>query len=274
MRSEEVMFTATFQALLKEALFTKEMLGTGATQIRRANYATRGVYFQAFTSLYTGLERIGKLSLMLDYRIDHGKFPDITHLKKEIGHDIVLIYDKSTQVIARRALTMEFLSNLNDPIHYAILTILSEFGKGDRYSNIDLLVGAKRQSDPIAAWHDQVDQPLFEHSVSTRKKAMIRQRAGAVAALLGPFSTVLHTSESGETINDLEDGSFRTGMFQAVAPLRQLYVLQVIRYFTELLVSLHDLMRSDEDIPSFSEVFALFYNSDRYLRTRKTWEKL
>jgi hypothetical protein len=112
------------------------------------------------------LERIGKLSLMLDYRLDHGKFPDITHLKHEIGHDIVLIYDKSTH------------------------------------------------------------------------------------------------------------GSFRTGMFEAVAPLRQLYVLHVIRYFTELLLSLHDLMRSDEDLPSFSEVFALFYNSDRYMRTRKAWEKV
>ena len=250
------------------------MLGTGATQIRCANYATRGVYFQAFTSLSTGLERIGKLSIMLDYRVDHGKFPDTNQLKHEIGHDIGLIYGKSTQVISRRAISMQFLSNLNDPIHYAILTILSEFAKGDRYSNIDLLVGAKRQSDPIAAWHNQVDQPLFEHCVSTRKKAAIRQNASAVAAVLGTVSTVLHTSESGDMIDDLEDASYRTGMFEAVAPLRQLYVLQVIRYFTELLLSLQNLMLSDEDIPSFGEVFALFYNEDRYLRTRKAWEKL
>lgn len=267
------MFSPTFQALLKEALFTKEMLGTGATQIRRANYTTRGVYFQAFTSLSTGLERIGKLILMLDYRFDHGQFPDITHLKHEIGHDIVLIYNKSTQVIARRAISMQFLSNLNDPIHYAILTILSEFAKGDRYSNIDLLVGAKRTSDPIAAWHNEVDQQLFEHSVSTRRKTMIRQRAGDVAALLGPWSTVLYTSESGDTINDFEDGSFRSGMFEAVAPLRQLYVLHVIRYFTELLLGLHERMRSDKEIPSFNEVFTLFCNNDRYMRTRRTWER-
>jgi hypothetical protein len=71
------MFSTQFQALLKEAQFTKEMLGTGATQIRNANYATRGVYFQAFTSLSTGLERLGKLCILLDYFIEHGKFPDI-----------------------------------------------------------------------------------------------------------------------------------------------------------------------------------------------------
>jgi hypothetical protein len=56
-------FNEAFKALLKEARFTKEMLGSGATQIRKANYATKGVYFQAFTNLSTGLERIGKLCL-------------------------------------------------------------------------------------------------------------------------------------------------------------------------------------------------------------------
>ena len=59
-------FNNTFNALLKEAQFTKEILGAGATQIRNANYARKGLYFQAFTSLSTGFERIGKLCLMLD----------------------------------------------------------------------------------------------------------------------------------------------------------------------------------------------------------------
>jgi hypothetical protein len=267
------LLSPTFQALLKEALFTKEILGSGATQIRSANYATRGVYFQAFSSLSTGLERLGKLSLLLDYRIDHGKFPDIKHMKDEICHDISLIYKRSTSVIARRTLSMEFLPNLNDPIHQAIIGILSEFAKGDRYSNIDLLVGGKRQSDPIASWHTQVDQPLFEKHVSAKKKETIRQNANIVAAMLGANSMVVHTSENGDPITDLEDCSYRTGVFETVAPYRQLYVLQVIRYFTEVLLSLHYQAR-DGDIPSFSEVFALFYNDDRYMRSRKTWEAL
>ena len=32
------------------------MLGAGATEIRKANYAKKGVYFQSFTNLATGLE--------------------------------------------------------------------------------------------------------------------------------------------------------------------------------------------------------------------------
>lgn len=271
------MFTETFKALNKEAQFTKEMLGSGATQIRRANYTTKGVYFQSFTSLSTGLERIGKLCLMLDHFIDHnGQFPDSNYMKNEICHKIGVIYEKSVAVASKRSITMQFSQNLDNPIHQAILKILAEFAQGDRYSNIDLIVGAKRQSDPIASWFKEVDVPLYQTRVSIAKKEVIHGNAAAVAAMLNPHSMVMHTSETGGEITDVEDASRRTGMHTAVAPYRQLYVLQVIRYWVELLSSLQytAMQTGSEDIPFFSEVFAPFYNDDSYIRTRKTWDTI
>ena len=82
------------------------------------------------------------------------------------------------------------------------------FPKGDRYSNIDLLVGAKRQSDPIEAWHIQVDQPLFNRYVSEKKEDMIRQRTGVITSVLAPHSTALLISETGDTITGIEGVSF------------------------------------------------------------------
>jgi hypothetical protein len=269
------MFSETFKALNKEAQFTKEMLGSGVTQIRNANYAAKGVYLQAFTNLSTGLERIGKLCLMLNHFIDHdGKFPDFNYMKNEIGHKIVVIYEKSASVVTKRSISMMFLQNLNDPIHQAILKILSEFAQGDRYSNIDLVVGAKRQSDPIASWFREVDKPLYDTRVSTKKKEAIRGNAAAISAMLAPHVMVRHTSETGVEITDIEDASHRTGVQTAVAPYRQLYVLQIIRYWVELLSFLqHTAMQTgSEDIPFFSEVFAPFYNDDSYIKTRKTWD--
>jgi hypothetical protein len=270
-------FTETFNALNKEAQFTKEMLGSGATQIRNANYAAKGVYFQAFTSLSTGLERIGKLCLMLDHFIDHsGQFPDFNYLKAEIGHKIGVIYEKSQTVVSKRRIDMRFLQKLDDPVHQTILRILTEFAQGDRYSNIDLIVGAKRQGDPIASWFKHVDMPLYETRVSMKKKSTIDGNAAVIASMLTPLVMVRHTSETGGEITDLEDASRRTGMQNAVAPFRQLYVLQVIRYWVELLSSLqYTAMRTgSEDIPFFSEVFAPFYNDDAYIRTRKTWDTI
>ena len=275
------MFTATFKALLKEAQFTKEMLGAGATQIRNANYASKGVYFQAFTSLSTGLERIGKLCLMLDYYVDHdGAFPGSEYLKREICHNIAAIYEKSTLIIQTRSISMEFSSNLNDPIHQAILSILSGFARGDRYSNIDLLVGGKGQNDPIAAWFNQVDAVLFQNHVSAKKRDTIQKNANAVAGVLGGFMSVRHISDLNEELTEVEEASTMTGIYSAVAPYRQLYVLQIIRYWVEVLRGLQDaamgVARSVEktDIPYFSEIFAGFYNPDSYLRSRKTWDKI
>src|SRR5258708_14782194 len=92
----------TFKTLLREAEFTKEMLGSGATQIRTANYASKGVYFQAFTSLSTGLERIGKLCMMLDHYIDHNRqFPDSNYMKNRIAHNIAGLYHQTKTIIAK-----------------------------------------------------------------------------------------------------------------------------------------------------------------------------
>jgi hypothetical protein len=267
--------TDAFKALIKEAQFTKEMLGAGATQIRAANYASKGVYFQAFTSLSTGLERIGKLCLMLDHYIDHqGQFPDLEYLKKKIGHKISLIYERSAAIVAKRSVELEFLQNLDDPIHRAIIKVLSEFAEGDRYSNINLLVGGARHNDPVAAWYKFVDLPLYGSRVSAKKKATIERHARIASDVLSPFAMVLHTSETDDEITTVEEASGRTGMQMAVAPYRQLSVLQIIRYWTELLNSLQYLAMEvkGDDIPFMNEIFAPFYNADSYLRGRKTWD--
>jgi len=266
-----------FEALSKEAQFTREMLGSGATQIRAANYASKGVYFQAFTSLSTGLERIGKLCLMLDHYIDHaGRFPDSNYLKDEICHKILMIYKKAASVISNRSISMTFLQDLDSPIHQGILSVLSEFAQGDRYSNINLLVGGKRQSDPVTSWFRQVDKPLYDARVALKKKETIRRNATAVAEILGPYAMVRHTSEEGSDITEIEDASYRTGVYEAVAPYRQLYVIQVIRWWVEALCSLQKVAMNTggDDIPYFSELFALFYNDDAYIRMRKTWDGL
>lgn len=271
------MFTPTFNALLKEAQFTKEMLGTGATQIRLANYTTKGIYFQSFTSLSTGLERIGKLCLMLDHFIETGgTFPTLKEMKHQIGHKLELLYERSQEVIRRRSVQLRFLRDLSSPEHLAILRVLHDFAEGDRYSNIDILVGSSSSADPVARWFVEVDSLLYATRVSQKKKEQIAHNAWIGAQLLGASSLVRHISEKGEAITDFEEGSRRTGMWEAVAPYRQLAVLQVIRYWTELLGELGYAAQtlSGEDIPFFGEIFGMFYNEDAYLKSRKTWEKL
>ena len=270
------MLSENFKALLKEAQFTLEMLGSGATQIRKANHTAKGIYFQALTSLSTEIERIGKLCLILNHHIETGgKFPSYDQMKSEIGHDIEKIYGKSQDIITARSISLEHLQNLDDPVHQAILRSLSNFAKGDRYSNINLVTGSKQTRDPIADWFNSVDTKIYETSVSDAKKAQIAQQAQVINNLIGDISYVLQSSETGDEINDLETASRIAGASASIAPYRQLNVLQIIRYWTELLRELQYMAHSGQstDIPHFSEIFARFGNDDIYLRSRKTWEK-
>jgi hypothetical protein len=269
-------FSEKFRALLDEAAFTNNMLGTGVTQLGKANYANKGIYFQAFTSLSTGLERIGKLCLIVDYYITNkGQFPDVKYIKHEIGHDLLKLYDLSKVIIKRHNLVLKLSEKPLDETHLKILKILSDFARGDRYSNINLITDTNN-NDPIAVWKEEVDNVLFNRKVSNKKKDKILFNAKLAETLLGPFSMVRHTSESREELNTVESASYQTGVTDAVSSYRQMFMLYIIRYWVEILRELQYLAMKlgGEDIPFFSEILAMFYNKDSYLKTRKTFDKI
>jgi hypothetical protein len=75
-------------------------------------------------------------------------------------------------------------------------------------------------------------------------------------------------------MTEVEVASCATGVYEAVAPLRQLYVVQIIRLWVEILFTLTGtvLKTGSGDVPNFSEVFRGFCNPDSYIKTRKTWD--
>ena len=115
---------------------------------------------------------------------------------------------------------------------------------------------------------------IYENDITRKKKEIIKNNAEMTGQFMSRYGMVLHTSEQGTVINDYEDASHRTGVFEAVAPKRQLYILQIIRYWVEILIELQYLSMhiSHEATPYFNEIFAGFGNDDSYNRTRKTWD--
>ena len=216
-----------FQALLDEATFTREILGSGVTQLGKANYARKGLYFESFTSISTGLERIGKLCLMLDHYINNdGVFPESDDLKKSIGHDLAKLYSKSQVIIKSNSLNLK----LDDVLHEKIIKILTEFSKGDRYSNIDSLTSCSTLTDPIRKWNQEIDAVIYENRVLTKKKKSIEENAKLIDTLISTYTMIRHTSESREDLTTVESASLLTGKTEAISKYRQQYVLQIIRY--------------------------------------------
>lgn len=264
----------TFRALQREALLTKQMLGAGATYIYKANYALHGMYFQAFTSLSVGLERIGKLCVMLDHVVDNGgAFPSDAHMRT-VGHDLVGLYKRSQTIKLSRKFNFRSLQDLSDPTRYSILEILSSFAKGDRYANINLLSGKAVSRDSMAAWASVVDEKLYQDKVTAKKKALIQTQVQQCASM-DRHTFVFHAAEDGSPILTYGDGLLRELKRKAVAPYRQLLVLQIIRYWVDLLLELEAIARTvlPSDIPVFSEILGPLANDDAYIRTRRTWDE-
>ena len=118
---------------------------------------------------------------------------------------------------------------------------------------------------------------LFEKYISIKKKDAIEHKARIIGETLAQFSLVQHITEDDTDLQDPIEASRRTGVWEAVAPYRQLYTLQIIRFFTEIIMDLGYkamTVSKNEDIPCFSEIFGLFYNSDTYFHSRKTWDRL
>lgn len=269
------MFSPIFNALSKEAQFAFEILGSGVTQIRKANYAKKGVYYEAFTNLSVGLERLGKLCLLLDYYIEHdGNFPDFKYLKQEIGHDITKLYDKSILIKEKYSFHFHFMNYIDHTIHQNILKILSNFAITDRYENLNFLVTSEQKNNPISLWFKNVDMLIFDQRVTQRKKQLIYHNAEFAHKMMSRFTVVAHSDESGNEINEVFEASLRTGIYDAVKGYRQIYVIHIIRFWTELLRELQGKASiiGREDIPFFSDMFGSFYNHDSYLRTRKNFD--
>lgn len=266
------MYSYDFLALLNEAQFANETLASGATQIRKAAFYSKGLYFLAFTSLSVCLERIGKLCLILDYAISNsGEYPSVQFIRNQIGHNLVSLYEHSQLIKQQRNFQFTFAQALDNELHQEALLILSDFARGERYSNIDLILTGKASS-PVARWFDKIDKKLFALKVSEKKKRKIAYEAAEMHELTKDIAYFDHILEDGTRITKPGDYYFGVSFAQAIFPYRQLLVLQIIRYWVELTMELgRAAMASDIEVPFFSEIFAQYFNPDSYLRTRKTW---
>lgn len=271
-------YNQNFLALLEEAQFTKEILAIGVTQLYKANYATKGIYYQSFTCLSTGIERLEKLCLILDYYIQsQGTFPSEKYIRN-FGHKIPVLYTSCQDIAKKHKIHFRFQYKMDSNIHEAIIALLGNFAESSgRYSNINILLGNENHStDCIARWFHNVDIPLYNQHVSQKRKEDIEYKAELIGKIMNPFAMIHFTTEDNTELTDIVEGSKRTGMWEAIAPYRQFYMLQIIRYLTEILIDLGHKARAihPEDIPHFGEIFGLFCNDNTYFRSRKTWDKL
>lgn len=244
------------------------------TEIGKANFTQKGIYWQAFTNLSIGLERLAKLTVLLNLLIEkNGVFPSNNELKK-YGHDLNELYNTSKEIINARNLAAPSVS-LNQNVHTSILRVLNNFAKGDRYSNLDFLTGKTTAQNPVNQWSMEVDDWIWEYQISTKQQEKIYAQAINFEALM-KSSGIFHISENNDLIDDMYTFGVLFYKWSAIAPYRRVYLAHIIKYWAEILCELEHICRKKHiQIPYLREFFALFLSTDdKYAKTRKNWQRL
>jgi hypothetical protein len=142
-----------------------KFLKIGLAEVQKIS-AENDFYDHAFMFLSSGLERLFKIMLCLNFKDKNGRFPKMDECwKKPQGHDLEILKKKIEEICIP-------INNSFTPIDYDIITkdvfingvckVLSEYGKRGRYFNLDSILGQDQQFNPKDEWEELETQAYQE----------------------------------------------------------------------------------------------------------------
>ena len=265
-------------ALSREASLVRQLIGSGATAIGRANYGDKvGEYYTAFFGLSVGLERLSKLILVANYAIENsGKMPDEKVVRK-FGHKLVDLANEVESISEKMQLSLRY-SRPTQNIPQKILECLDSFANArrGRYANFASLDNPNLTEDePINKWWGEVAECILEkHYYGKAAQKRVENRAELIDSMISPFTMVIQTNESGHTMQDVESASIRTGQNAIVQKWGRYHSLAIARWLSTVLSDLSHIACYTHNIDGFFGLNEYFYSyifDDSFLKTRKVW---
>lgn len=269
------MHSAQWTAFCREAAIAGQSISAGLAALRRANYASTGLYSHAFFSLSIGLERMGKLIFIVDHmRKNNGAIPSEAALR-EIGHSIERLFSHIEEIHFALPDQGGRYPLPKDGIERRIISFLSEFNQKTRYYNLNYLSNPKTPAnarDPIALWDAEIGKLIYAEHYKEKMRRRDATAAKFIHDRMSDFTLVLHTSEQGESLTTVEAASLQTGRNKVLQKYGTLYCAKVCRFFYMMIYEVHrDAVKNGHEVPFLDEFFFPFMNDDSYLAQRKTF---
>lgn len=228
-----------FEIINREAAIISGLLSNGLENLRKVAHGD-AMYYQAFYSLSTGLERLMKLVLRIEQ-------PDLA--VRRFNHGLIALAQE---------LGIGFEAG---SIEAKILSFLDGFANGERYSIVDFLSrndGLPLRNEPIVKFFEGIMTDILEAHPP---------RGVWMPPPMDAYSYVLHIREDLSLITSMEDLVVHGQLIDRAAKYAVMYVGRVIRPFIQRLVS-HEGPPAN---PYFSEHFVYLNQRDKYFLERKTY---
>lgn len=268
-----------WQAINREAALVSQIIGSGVTALGRASYGSGfGEYYTAFFALSIGIERLAKLILVADHALKHDGALPPKQIVKAYGHDIEKLMVKVEDVREDNGVTTRY-PKPNDDIARAAMACLTYFADASkgRYANFEFIGNPSFDpaNEPVNKWWREVVQLIFQkHYYGTDREKEVKHNAREINLMIGEFTDVFHTDETGQGMYDVRTASERTGQTKWAQIYGRYYTLVNVRWLSDVFSKLTSKAVTSKKIHALfghSEFFNTFTVEDVYLYERKIW---
>lgn len=197
------MYSRTYQLFWNEGHLLRGCIQSGLGALRRSSSAERGPLYAALFSYSIGLERLLKLSLILDRCVvNKGKFPTWKEIRA-FGHNLVELHSSALAACNRHNVEIPE-SCVTDDIDQRLLEFLAAFAALDRYFNLDALTGGGQSADPLPEWGRLVRE-IYERDVPLLKRSSHEEQIEAMADSMKPVTVYMPATDFGGSVQSYED---------------------------------------------------------------------
>jgi hypothetical protein len=148
-----------------------KFLRIGLAEIQKIS-AENDFYDHVFMFLSSGLERLFKIMLCLNFKDKNGCFPKMDECwKKNQGHDLEILKKKIEEIcipINNPFALIDYDIITKDDFISRVCKVLSEYGKRGRYFDLDAILGQEQQFNPKDKW-EELETQVFQERFGKEK---------------------------------------------------------------------------------------------------------
>ena len=150
-------------AIVFEVQESIKLLKKGLCEIQKLSL-NNDFYTPVFMLLSSGLERLFKIMLCLNFTDKNNRFPNSDEIwKNKNGHDLLFLKSEVGKIckpIDRQFTATDYYVITEEESITKICEILSDYGKKGRYFNIDAILGNEQPFEPYVQWQRLVEAPI------------------------------------------------------------------------------------------------------------------
>ncbi len=271
------MFKPEFYLFSQECNVAKGALLGGLTAFSNVDLDQPGSLYSAFFQTSIGLERLMKVTVVIDHKIKHDLASPTNEQLKRIGHDLLALYDKCATLAVEQSLDSAQWFGI-ETVEHDTLAFLSGFAKRSRYYNLDAISGGRTATDPLSQWA-RLHQRIAETYISYKFREKLNQKAFDFADRIGAHGWERWID--GRYVTNV-DAIYLHSLFKKANPYCVWTILRLLKPFYKLLDVLSDQVHKIEvekginepTVPYITEFFPFFLASLDSVRRRRNWTKI